>query len=65
MYYTYVLRIKKDSKLYTGYTDDLKNRLKLHNDGREGIHKEPFAVGIGLLRSLSKSTSCHSWRKIS
>ncbi len=30
MFYTYVLRSKKDKKLYTGYTNNLKNRLKLH-----------------------------------
>ena len=34
MYYTYVLQSKKDMQFYTGYTQDLKNRLKEHNDGR-------------------------------
>lgn len=33
MYYTYVLKSKKDSKLYIGYTSNLRERLKLHNDG--------------------------------
>lgn len=32
-WYTYVLRSLKDKKLYTGSTNDLKRRLKQHNDG--------------------------------
>lgn len=34
MFYTYVLRSKKDGKLYTGYTSDLKNRIEKHNRGQ-------------------------------
>ena len=34
MYYIYILQSKKDKQFYVGYTDDLKNRLKLHNAGR-------------------------------
>jgi len=34
MFYTYILQSKKDKQLYTGYTDDLKERLKLHNAGK-------------------------------
>ncbi|MCH7732562.1 MAG: GIY-YIG nuclease family protein [Candidatus Marinimicrobia bacterium] len=34
MYYTYVLISKKDSKMYTGYTDNLKLRFEQHNKGR-------------------------------
>ncbi len=33
MFYVYVLRCK-DGSLYTGYTDDLKKRLKMHNKGK-------------------------------
>ena len=33
MYYTNVLIGQKDQKLYTGYTNDLKSRLKEHNNG--------------------------------
>jgi len=32
-YFTYVLQSKKDHKFYTGYTHDLKDRVKLHNEG--------------------------------
>ncbi len=34
MFYTYVLQSIKNSRLYTGSTEDLKNRLKDHNNGR-------------------------------
>ena len=33
MYYTYVLRSLKDKKLYTGFTNNLKRRLKQHHNG--------------------------------
>lgn len=33
MFYVYVLRCKDDS-LYTGYTNDLDNRIKKHNEGK-------------------------------
>lgn len=32
MFYTYVLQSKKDGALYIGWTKDLKNRMRLHND---------------------------------
>ncbi len=33
MFYTYVLRSKKDKQFYTGYTKNLKLRLEQHNKG--------------------------------
>ncbi|MFH0832327.1 MAG: GIY-YIG nuclease family protein [Candidatus Aenigmatarchaeota archaeon] len=33
MFYVYVLKCR-DGSFYTGYTNDLKKRLKLHNDGK-------------------------------
>jgi len=32
-YYTYVLQSKKDGKLYTGFTTDLRKRFNQHNTG--------------------------------
>lgn len=32
-YYTYVLKSQLDSKLYIGWTDNLKRRLTQHNRG--------------------------------
>lgn len=34
MFYIYVLRSKKDNKLYTGYIDNLRKRFNLHNQGK-------------------------------
>ena len=33
MFYTYVLQSEKDKKLYVGFTDNVENRLKEHNEG--------------------------------
>ena len=33
MFYVYILKSKKDDKLYIGYTDDLKRRFNEHNKG--------------------------------
>lgn len=33
MYFTYVLKSLTDDKLYTGWTDNLIERIKKHNDG--------------------------------
>ncbi len=33
MFYVYVLKCK-DGSLYTGYTDNLRIRLRLHNEGK-------------------------------
>lgn len=34
MIYTYVLKSEVNGKMYTGSTNDLRKRLKLHNEGR-------------------------------
>lgn len=34
MFYTYVLRSKKDNKLYIGQSDNLKRRIIDHNSGQ-------------------------------
>jgi len=33
MFYVYILKSKKDNRLYLGYTNDLRKRLKEHNLG--------------------------------
>ncbi|MFC1594306.1 GIY-YIG nuclease family protein [Candidatus Omnitrophota bacterium] len=33
MFYAYVMRSNKDSKLYIGYTKDVERRVKDHNNG--------------------------------
>jgi len=54
MFYVYVLKNAKNRDLYIGYTEDLKNRLKLHNSGKvkstkscipwELVYYEAYAV---------------------
>jgi len=34
MFYLYILKSKVDKQLYIGSTNDLKERLKLHNSGK-------------------------------
>ncbi|MBU4339275.1 GIY-YIG nuclease family protein [Candidatus Parcubacteria bacterium] len=34
MFYVYILKSKKDSKLYIGYTNNLQRRIKEHNEGK-------------------------------
>ena len=33
MFYVYILHSEKDKKLYTGYSPDIKNRIKAHTKG--------------------------------
>lgn len=33
MFHTYILISEKDDKFYVGYTDNLKRRIKQHNNG--------------------------------
>ncbi len=33
MFYTYVIRSKKDNKFYIGWTNNLVKRLEVHNKG--------------------------------
>ena len=49
-YYIYVLKSEKDGEFYTGYTKDLRNRLKQHNNGdvhstKNRIRSEERRVG--------------------
>jgi len=47
MFYTYVLYSLKSKRLYTGYTEDLKQRIKEHNNGIGGNYSnknKPFRL---------------------
>ncbi len=46
MFYTYLLKSKKDNSLYTGSTSDLRKRLKEHNTGKSNYTKKhmPYEV---------------------
>jgi len=42
----YILQSLKDKNFYTGYTSDLKKRLKNHNEGKviSTRHRIPFEI---------------------
>jgi putative endonuclease len=40
MFYTYLLKSKKNGHLYTGTTNDLRKRLKQHNEGKSNFTKK-------------------------
>lgn len=46
MFYTYILQSKKDGKMYTGFTVDLRKRFKQHSDNLRGYTKGrgPFTI---------------------
>jgi len=46
MYYTYVLKSKKDGKLYVGFCEDLKKRFKEHQLGlvKTTKNKQPLVL---------------------
>ncbi len=46
MYYTYVIKSKKDSKWYTGFTSDLRKRFSDHNAGKVSAtrNRRPFEL---------------------
>ena len=49
MYYTYVLQSEKDSKFYTGFTQNLKLRFEEHCKGRVEIDKEQKTLDADIL----------------
>ena len=46
MHYVYILHSKKDSKFYTGLTNDLKRRMKEHQSGnvKSTLNRRPLEL---------------------
>jgi putative endonuclease len=46
MYFTYVLRSRKDNKLYIGFTENLRARISQHNNGktRSTVGRQPLSL---------------------
>ena len=46
MFYNYILKSTKSGRLYTGYTKNLRKRLKEHNEGKSGYtrHRGPYVL---------------------
>ncbi|HMB25822.1 MAG TPA: GIY-YIG nuclease family protein [Patescibacteria group bacterium] len=55
MYYVYILQSNKNKKLYTGYTKNLKRRLKEHELGKVHTTKTMLPINLVFYESfLSK-----------
>jgi len=63
MYYTYVLKSKKDGKMYTGFTKDLKLRFEQHEKGlvQSTKHRRPLEL-IYYEACLSEDDALHRER---
>jgi len=46
MFYVYILYSHKDKKLYTGYSDNLKRRVKAHLNGKVAATKNRLPVEL-------------------
>ena len=46
MFYVYVLHSEKDGKLYTGFSNNLKNRIKYHEQGKVASTKDRRPVTL-------------------
>ena len=46
MFYVYILKSKKDNKLYIGFTNDLRKRFLEHNTGKSFAtkYRKPFEL---------------------
>tara|TARA_B100000959_G_scaffold282841_1_gene350212 strand:- start:276 stop:557 length:282 start_codon:yes stop_codon:yes gene_type:complete len=46
MFYVYILHSENDGQLYTGFTDNLKTRVKKHKDGfvKATKHRRPLSL---------------------
>ena len=46
MFYIYILQSQQDAKLYVGYTNNIRRRLKEHTSGKVTItkHRRPFKL---------------------
>lgn len=42
MFYVYIIKSKKDNSTYIGYTNDLKRRVKEHNNGENKYTKNKY-----------------------
>ncbi len=46
MFYVYILKSSADNKLYVGFTNNLKRRVREHNEGKNFStkHRRPFKL---------------------
>lgn len=60
MYYVYVLQSEKDRKIYVGFTKNLEERLKLHNNGKVKSTKNRLPLKLVYYEAcLNKDDASH------
>jgi len=67
-YFVYILKSKKDDSLYTGYTKDIKERLKMHNRGKVFSTKRKIPFEMMYFErhtSLAEALAREKWLKSS
>ena len=58
MYYVYILKSSKSGKLYYGYTDNLKRRIKEHQEGKSKYTKGHLPIRLAFYSAFkSKKTA--------
>jgi len=66
MHFVYILRAKKDKRLYIGCTKDLKQRIKMHNSGKIESTREryPFElIHYEVFKSKKDAFAREQWLK--
>jgi putative endonuclease len=61
MFYTYIILSLKDNKYYIGHTQNLKNRLKLHNAG--SVHSTKYRRPFKLVYYETFETKKEAYRR--
>jgi putative endonuclease len=66
MYYFYILKSLKNQKLYLGFTPDLKQRLRSHNNGENKATKPniPYElIHYSAFKSEKDAVNCEKYFK--
>lgn len=59
-YYIYVLQSERDNMFYTGYTNNLKERIMMHNEGKVSSTKNRLPLKIVYFEGcLSQQDATH------
>ena len=66
MFFIYIIKSKKDQSLYTGLTDNIKIRIKQHNNGESVYTKKgiPWTyIWIGIFSNKGKAAEFEQYLK--
>lgn len=63
MYYVYILKSLRDNKIYTGYTSNLKLRIKEHEEGKVKSTSFRKPVKLVYYEAYLSKTDAHAREK--